>query len=81
MTTAGAQAVAGNAGNFEAGSLVQPADGSQAPRALITKQDGITVVDRLGNNATVEFPEATIGGGFSPRKSSTTRPTRSSKPG
>ncbi|MGO8744622.1 MAG: hypothetical protein ACLQNE_01410 [Thermoguttaceae bacterium] len=62
VTTAGAQAVAGNAGDFEAGSLVQPADGSQAPRALITKQDGITVVDRLGNNATVEFPEATIGG-------------------
>ena len=62
VTTAGSQAVTGDVGDFEAGSLVQPTDGSQKPLALVTKQDGITVVDRLGNSATVEFPEATIGG-------------------
>ena len=49
--------------DFVSGSFIQPTDGSQQPLCLVTKQDGISVTDRLGNPlAQVEFPEPTVGG-------------------
>jgi hypothetical protein len=45
-----------------AGSFVCPADGSQVPKCLIVKEDGIEIMDRFGNYYNAQFPEALVGG-------------------
>ena len=47
---------------FIAGTLVCPADGSQVPKCLIEKEDGIEIMDRFGNYYNAQFPQPLVGG-------------------
>ena len=46
-----------------AGSLVQPADGSQVIKTFVDEEDGIRVTDLNGNGLNIQFPRVPISGG------------------
>jgi hypothetical protein len=46
-----------------AGSLVQPADGSQIIKTFVDEEDGIRVTDMNGNGLPIQFPRVPIAGG------------------
>ena len=50
-------------GRILAGSLVQPADGSQVIRTFVDEEDGIRVTDIYGNGLNIQFPRVPIHGG------------------
>ena len=62
-TTAGVTAVSADEGEFIAGSLVQPADGSQTIKTFVEEEDGIRVTDMNGNGLNIQFPRIPIAGG------------------
>jgi hypothetical protein len=45
-----------------AGSLVQPADGSQIIKTFVDEEDGIRVADINGNGLSIQFPRVPIAG-------------------
>jgi len=62
--TAGVSVVAGDSGEFIAGSLIQPNDGSQTMKTLIVNKNGTKVIDQLNTTrVSVEEGQLWAGGG------------------
>jgi hypothetical protein len=61
-TTAGVAAVTATGGEFVAGSLIQPTDGSQQPITILCNEYGIDVNDRSGNSLDQMLPQFVRGG-------------------
>ena len=61
-TTAGVVAVAADAGEFVAGSLIQPVDGSETIKTFVDEEDGIRVTF-ASSNYDVQFPHVPVAGG------------------